>query len=209
MKKGDMTPTKLRIILVMALLLLVVAGVFAFVYGHSILNKFSEETKQKSTEATASDSSVQYYKETEKALAAQGEVVDRAQHIVAESKSYMYQDQIINDITTLARNAGIEITSINFTATSGTSAAAPTTGATTPTDTTAPTAGGVATPSVRSMSATIALKNPIPYPRMLTFIHTIEQSLTKMKIKSISMSKASEAPGAISSDSLQIEVYVN
>ncbi len=223
MKKGEMTPTKLRVILVVALLLLVVAGVFAFTYGHTMLSKYSDETKQKAAEATASDSSLQYYKETEKALAAQGDVIDRAGHIVAESKSYIWQDQFTADITTLARNAGIEITSINFTPVSTASTAATSTpassGAAGPSRTdgaagaTPGAAGGTTSTapvaSVRSMGATVALKNPIPYPRMLTFIHTIEQSLTKMKIKSISLSKASESAGMISSDSLQIEVYVN
>ncbi len=225
MKPSTMSPVRLRLILMSALTLLAIAGVGMFTFGHSKLKEFSRSAQETATLAASSNSSLQGLQSTKTQLEKQSEVIERASLIVAESQSYLYQDQIITDINRLAQNAGIGITNITFgsvtsTGVTGGAAAAADTPATptvsepdaaTGSRADAGTSGATAPVSVKSMTATITLVNPIPYPKMLTFIHSIEQSLTKMRISTIGLSKATDGDskgGVVTSDTLTIEVYV-
>lgn len=102
-----------------------------------------------------------------------------------------------------AAQAGLTITSISFTNSQQTSATTPSGTATTAAVMTAPS-------GVKSMTITVALKNPVEYTRMLNFLHYIEQSLFIMHIKQVGLSKTADAKdGAlVSSDILTIEVYI-
>jgi hypothetical protein len=196
-----LTPTRARLVLVSLLVLLSGIGVAVFITGYNILSDFSNSSKTLAAEAQASNSSLQGIITTKAELERNADIVDRASLIVAESRSYEYQDIANNVLPAYASQAGLVITSISF------DNPQPTAG------TTVPAVPGVTTAvptGIKSMNITIAIKNPVEYTRMLTFIHYIEQSLFIMHIKQITLSKSNESSsgGQVSSDILTMEVYV-
>ncbi len=213
MKKQSLTPVKLRAILIVLLLLLAGAGVGVFVYGHGQLDTHATNAQETATKAEASRSSLQNLTVTEKFLSANEDVVTRADQLASESKSYLYQDQIISDINKYAKEAGIEITNINFdspvsTSVAATSTPAPAVGTDGAAATASPTPS--APTNVKSTIATVTIKSPTSYSSMLTFIHLVEQSLFRMQISKIGLSQASDQDGKgnITSDTLTIEAYI-
>ena len=210
MKNQSLTPVKLRAILIVLLLLLAGAGVGVFTYGYGQLKTHATSAQEIATKAEASRSSLENLAKTEKFLAANDDAVTRADQLASESKSYLYQDQIISDINKYAEEAGIQIINISFDNPVSTAvSAAPTTGTAEPSaDATAPLASASPT-NVKSTTATVTIKNPTSYPSMIRFIHLIEQSLFRMQISKVGLSQSSEqAQGSITSDTLTIEAYI-
>ena len=204
MKLSSMTPVKLRLILGFSLIILSVIGVGVFTFGYSQLKDFVVTAQDVATKAQTSQSSVQDLVTTKKFLEANADAVNRANQLVAESKSYVYQDQVISDINKYASDAGLIITNITFAAatTTATSNSAPTTPA---------TGSATAAPSgVKSITANVTVQNPTDYLAMLNFIHLIEQSLFRMQISQVGISGSNDDkhPNQVSSDVLTIEVYV-
>ena len=120
-------------------------------------------------------------------MALRTEEINRAAAVVAESKTYQYQDQIINDLTRYASTAGITILEFNF----------PTVSAAT-----------VNTVGLKSINATITLQTPVRYDKFLIFTKLIEQNLTKMQITDLSVAPDKDIQGFVNSPSIGLEVYV-
>lgn len=210
MKKQSLTPVKLRAILIVLLLVLAGAGVGVFVYGYRQLNTHATNAQETATKAEASRSSLQNLTVTEKFLAANDDVVNRADQLASESKSYLYQDQIISDINKYANEAGIEITNISFDNPVSTSVSTATPAAGTNDTATAASPTSAAPTNVKSTVATVTIKSPTSYSSMLAFIHLVEQSLFRMQISKIGLSQANDQAGKgnITSDTLTIEAYI-
>lgn len=205
--KERLTPVTLRIVLIAALLLLTVIGTGLFMVGYGKVKEYAADAQKTADEASTSNSSIQDLIATKKELEQDADTVDRAAQLVAQSQAYKYQDQIITDIDRFTSEAGLSVTNISFADTKTTSVAS--------TTTTPPvaggTAGGTAAPAgVKSITATVTLKNPVDYEKMLNFVHLIEQSLFRMQISQISLSRSTDAsnPNLVSSDVLTIEVYI-
>jgi hypothetical protein len=198
-----MTPVKLRLILGFSLIILSVLGVGVFAFGYGQIKDFVVTAQDVASKAQTSQSSIQDLATTKKFLETNADAVNRANQLVAESKSYVYQDQVISDINKYASEAGLVITNITFTAatTTATGGAAST-----------PAAGSAtAAPSgVKSITANVTVQNPTDYLAMLNFIHLIEQSLFRMQISQVGISASGDDkhPNQVSSDVLTIEVYV-
>ena len=217
MKKSALTPTRLRIMLLVCMLLLVTLGVCIFLFGYGRVTSYAKEAQATATQATASNNSLQTLMTTKEQLAKNADAVKRADQLVAESKSYVYQDQIITDLNQYAREAGIGVTNITFTDTKTTPVTTTTPAATSSSSATSSSTGtaasSTATPAgIKSMTATVTLTSPVDYNNMLTFIYLIEQSLFRMQISQISLSRGSEngdsSSNKVTSDTLTIEVYV-
>lgn len=206
MNARNLTPTRLRLILIGSMVLMVAIAVGVFMIGYKQIADYSVASRAVAAKAQASYSSLQDLEAAKKELATDADVVQRASLIVSESTSYHYQDQIIQDINRFATDSGVSVTSISFgasgaTSSSGTAVAASTT----------PPAGAVAPPSgVKTTTASVTVKNPVDYTKMLNFIHSIENSLFKMRISQVTLSKSADAKGSndVTSDVLNIEVYV-
>jgi len=208
MKLKNMTPVKLRVVLALSLIVLSTLGIGVFAFGYGQLKLFVIAAQDVAAKAQASQSSVQNLVATKKFLQSNADAINRANQLAAESKSYVYQDQVINDINKYASEAGLAITNIAFT-TPTTTAVGGTSGTTTP-----PATGSAAATSapagVKSMTANVTVKNPTNYLAMLDFIHLIEQSLFRMQISQVGISASGDSknPNQVSSDILTIEVYV-
>ncbi|MEO5950506.1 MAG: hypothetical protein ABIQ04_03595 [Candidatus Saccharimonadales bacterium] len=193
--KNKLTAVSFRLllsILMFVTMSIIIAVVF---FGNSQLKEYAAQVSQVTSDADASRNSLQTLQKVKQELDSQKDIVDRAASIVADSKGYQYQDQIIKDLNGYAAASGITITDFSFT-----------TAATTPSAATP--AGAPAPAGVKSTSASITLKTPINYVSLLQFIHSIEQNLTKMQISRISLSKG-EKNDEIRTDGLEIQVYIN
>lgn len=210
MKKNDMTATKLRLMLIGALILVIAGGGAVFYFGYSLLSKKAVATSQVASEANESNEKVRQLNATRKLLESNTKAVDRASKIVANSESYVYQDQIIDDLNRIANKSGIQILDITFTdatvigGTMAPAATATPSGSSTPT---APVLGG----GVKAVSASVRISEKVPYDKMLDFLYAVEQNLTKMAISKVSLRKADgqiDGKPAVVTDQLTIEVYM-
>lgn len=210
MKKTHLTPTTLRLILSTGLILAIAAAVIVFVFASGRLGEVATTVSHKVSDAKASQNSLANLKKIEEFIADHQETVTRANEIVAESKSYEYQDQIIYDLKTYAENADITITNFDFAAGNSSTttaapvagAAAPAAGTPAPTETAAPAASGV-----KSTSVSISVESPVRYENILRFIKAVEQNLTKMQVSAVSLAKGT-GKDEVGTDTLTIEVYI-
>ncbi len=209
-KKFTLTATNLRIILAVSLVAITAIGAGGFALAYNWLDSFAADASTVASQAAASESELQELSQTEKMLKTQHHAVERASKIAAESKSYQYQDQIINDLNDFARKAGITISDITFAddnakggSSSSSSSSASSSGKT-----------GTSLPAIAGLKATTAsvtVKNPVEYRKLLTFMYLVEQSLTKMRIANVDLSRSTaqgQAPDSITSNTLTIEVYL-
>lgn len=117
--------------------------------------------------------------------------VDRAAEVVSESQSYTYQNQGIADLNSFASRTGVSITSIEF-----------------------PDTKQQATPDklpingVKRVPVVVNLDGPVDYSRVLKFIKSIEQNLTKMQITSVSLIPDAANTASLSGPAIDIEVFV-
>lgn len=211
MNEKSLTPTRLRLILVGSMVAMVAIAIAIFSLGYKQISGYAASSRAVAAQAQASNSSLQELIAVQKELKDDEDVVQRASLIVSESKSYLYQDQIIQDINRFAKSAGITVTNITFAGAAGTSGSG--SGSTAAAATTAPSpAAGSASPpaGVKTTTASVTVANPVDYNKMLTFIHSIENSLFKMRISQVTLSKSAEAkaPNDVTSDVLNIEVYI-
>lgn len=206
-KSPRLDAIKLRVILVIIFLLLGGVGVAIFMLGYQQITAFSKETQQVSADAEASNSQIQKLTETQKQLEEHAQTVERASQLVAQSQAYQYQDQIINDLGSYAMAAGVQIDTITFhDNASAQGTAAP---ASTATTDTASTATGTTSPAgIKTTTATVTFKNPLSYKSFLTFIHSLEQGLFRMSISGINITKSTENSDSITSQPIDIEVYI-
>ena len=193
---------RLRLILIVVLLLLVSLTIALGFFGVQYLKAQATEVQQVVYDATNSDRKLQRIQELASELEANQDAAARAKQVVAESKSYQYQDVIIKDLQAMASREGVSITNFNFTG-SGSSTAKGSSATTKPQATSS--AGGL-----RSTTVDITLKNPVDYRSLLRFIHYIEQNLTKMQIAKVGLAGAADAdsPNAVTSETLTIKVYI-
>jgi hypothetical protein len=208
MKKTQFTPATLRLILSIGLVLAIVGAGVIFTLASTQLRNVATTVSHKVADAKASQNNLANLKKIEKFLADNKEAVTRANDIVAESKSYEYQNQIINDLKTYAAASGVSIKSFDFSAgnsaTPTTAAPAATGAATTPSESPAATP---AAPTLKSTTVSITLDSPLVYNNLLHFVKAIEQNLTKMQISAITLSKGA-GNNQVTTDALSIEVYI-
>lgn len=224
MKKQGLTPVKLRLIL--SIMLFVTTGVSGsiFYFANSQLTTVANDVSHTAADAKASQNNIQALQTIQKELIKQQDTIKQVDNITADSQSYNYQNQIINDLNTYANRSGITITNIDFAASaaagggtsSGTaapSAAAPAAGGSNAT-TTAPVGGaaasgtGGAVSGLKLATISITLKTPVDYKSLLNFFNMIEQSLPKLQIAKVNLTKATQGNG-VTSEVLSIAVYIH
>lgn len=202
--------SKLRLILIVGIVAFFVIAVALFILMRGILTNYAAEVQQITIKSQSSSNDLASLAMLKEKLETDRAAVERTKDLVAESKEYQYQDQIIKDINSYATKAGITISGYAFDSSSATQGSAPSGGAAAP----KPAAGGTATAppgsgaisGLKSISVTITPKSPLKYESLMNFIHYIEQNLTKMQLAGISLSK--DDKGQVSANALTIEVYV-
>jgi len=187
---------RFRVTLIVALTFAVIIATTLVVLAVQYSENYADEVKQTVYDANTSQDKINTITNLSQQLAKNQTSVAHVEKIVADSKSYAYQDLIINDLRTMADKAGVKITSFDFSDTATTADGKP-----------------VAKPtgSLHTKFVNVTLDNPVKYTSFLNFLHYIELNNTKMQISNITISAATEddAPaGSITSEALEIEVYV-
>lgn len=194
----NMTPTKLRLILLGSIVLLLGLSIISFWFFRVQLVNFAQQVHDDSAAATVSSSDLSRLQELKFDLNNESVAVTRAKSIVADSKYYSYQDQIISDITSYASKSGVSITSFAFTSDSAQGSVA----ATAPVKPVGP-----AVPAgLKTISTTITLKSPVNFQALMNFVHALEVNLTHMQLTGISIAKGS-GKDDVTVNPLTVEVY--
>lgn len=205
--KSGMTARKLRMILSGLMLLIVVAATAGFLFAQKSLNEYAVEISRLNADAASGDQNLQTLNGLQAKLDERKTAIDSAHALVADEATYA--DKAINDITRIANEAGVRITSFEFVenaaSTPGAAAAAPAP-ATAPTTTapTTPTAGAPA--GVAKKTISVAIESPLEYSSLMKFISGIETNQLKMQIPSVAMTKGEGSK--VSTQQFTIEVYV-
>ncbi len=223
---NGLTAAKLRIVLFSAIFLLLAIGGGAFWLLRNSLAEFANDVQVAKVKASVSDADIAQLQHIKETLEEDQVAVERAKNIVADSQTYQYQDQIVNDINAYAKRAGIVVTGFAFSSgsdsgdSSSSSSSASTSASTEPGSSTPiegaemadPTEGVSAAPELKTTSVTVSIQSPVDYKAIMRFIHSLELNLTKMQLSGISLTKASDgegsSPSQVAANALTIEVYM-
>ena len=202
MKKG-LTARKLRIVLIISMLLIAAAATAGFMYAKAGLDDYAQAISRLNADAQSGNTNILTLKKLQTRLDSEQAVINDARNIVASSSNYT--DTVIDNISSIARNSGVSVSSISFLDDSTTAAAAAPTATpgtpATPGTTTAPTASGV---TKKTVSVTIG--SPLSYDALITFLKNLESNDLKMQPTSVSMTK--DKGNLVSTQPFTIEVYV-
>ena len=200
MKKG-LTASSARIVLALFLLIILAAMVAGSYFAYSFLSTTSKEVADMQTEASAVDMKIQNLLKLKDQLEKNPVATKKAEQIVADSKSYQYQNQIINDLSIYAAKANVPIQSFTFQDSSTSSAKSSSSSS----QTTAKKPTSVS--GVKSITVSIQLGDKVPYNNLLHFLYLVENNVTRMQIYGVSISRG-EQRGEVSAQSLELGVYV-
>ena len=204
-KREKMTPAvTMRIVFALSLVLILVGMGVVIYFGYTMLQGTAEEVSKVQNEAKAVDAKVQNLARLEKEMEKYKDSVAKAQQLVAETRQYQYQNQIINDLTTYASQSGVGIA--GFTFASGSAGSKSSSGSSS-TSGAGSSTGASTGAGPKSIKVSVRLNEKTDYMALLRFMHLIEQNLTRMQIASVSMSKA-EGAGQVNTQTLDVEVYV-
>jgi hypothetical protein len=187
---------KLRVVLIGTIILLLVISAIGFWFFRMQLISYAEQVKTDTSKASISNNDIKRLEEIKQKLQDDSVAVTRAKSIVADSKSYQYQNQIISDITAYAQDAGLHVTSFSFGDTgvlTGTAATA--------------TPGSSAPAGLKALTTTVSVKSPANYQAVMRFVHSIENNLTKMQLSGISLTKSADSSTDVTVNPFTIEVY--
>jgi len=217
MKSGiTMTAGRLKTILFIGLVLLFIAGGVSIAYAFQQLRTFNQHVNTLEANASISNDDIVKLQQLKLSLSENAFAISKTHRIVAESMSYRYQDDIINDLTRYANAADVGIAGFAFSSSGGTGGTAATTSPSTTTTPTTPTTPAAGTPGtlpsgIKTTSVTVSLDSPVEYSKFMKLIQLIETNTTKMQIKSISLSRPAGASGSstkVEPQDLQIEVNI-
>lgn len=172
-----------------ALIALLVGGIgFGTYYIHQRLSDYVIEVDHIKIDSEINQQGIENAQKLRLALQENKDSVARAAAIVADTKYYEYQDQIVKDVTSYAAASGLTVLGFDFSAASSSKTSS--------------------VKGVKTMVATISLQDPVSYTNYLRFLKLIERNLTKMQVTQIDISNDLKTSGNISSPVLTLEVYV-
>lgn len=196
-------PKKLRTILLIGIALIIVVTGVGFWFFRAGLAEYAQKVVIDRQTANTSSKDLSALQRLKTQLEEDSVAVNRAEKIVAETKYYKYQNQIIEDINTYAKASKITVQGYAFDAGSA-NTTTPATGATTAVPPVAVVAGAPKTTSV-----SVNIQSPVNYKAFLQFVHAIEINLTKMQLSGISISKPEDSNvNNVNVSPLTIEVYI-
>ena len=188
-KKSALTSTVIVNWSLYGLIVLLVAGIGAGSYlMHIKLVGYVTNVDHTKIDTELSEQGIENAKKLRRTLDDNRESVARAAAIVADTKYYEYQDQIVQDISSYAAASGLTVLGFDFT--------------------TSTSAKATAITGVKAVVATISLSSPVNYDNYLQFLKLIERNLTKMQITQLDISNDLKNPGGVNSPVITLEVYV-
>lgn len=205
-------------VVIVLLLILIVAD---FIYVTNFLRASVRETETLHQSSDTSDSDIAKLKSAEIWFRKNKDSVNRVNAVVAESKLYQYQNQIIQDFNGYGDRLGIPIVGYSFStpSTPGAPATAPVGGAapapapaspTAPTTPTAPgsTAAPKAPTGVNSTTVTVTLGDKVSYQNFLNLLKLLEQNVTRMQVTNVTLTPDNQNPDIIVNPNIAVIVYI-
>lgn len=194
------SPTKLTVGLSFVMVIVVGLGVAGFIYSKNLLQNEAQETAKISAKAASSNEEIQSLTSAQVVIDKNKDVELKAANLASDSTSYLYQNRITTDISSIASRAGVEVDGIDFATTSAAATA-----------TTTPPVTSILTGGVRETTFNVTVKNPVRYDKLMAFIRYIEQNSNKMQISKVSITSiagAQNGAGMVTSDIFTVSVYV-
>ena len=167
---------------------MILLGLFGFSWLNSTLKQSAQDTNHAQIDANLSRDTIEQLRFLDTYTQKNKDTIARTAAIVADSKKYSYQNQIVADINTYANRAGVAVLGYNFDATTQ--------------------KGSNIVAGLKTISATLTLEAPIPYTNFLRFLKAIEGNLTKMQVSGVSISPDTNGGQQISNPTIVVEVYV-
>lgn len=216
MKTGKLSPTRLRMALVGAIVLtyLIQAGVI--ILGQDMLKQSSSDVTAAVAKSDTSRHTLDNLTAAEQMLQKNKPSVEKSKQIIANSTGYRYQTQIIDDLSNYAQETGLKITSFTFSDPNAATPGAAKTSVTPPASTAVGAAKSIA--GLTPVTVSIQLVTPIDYDSFLKFLRLTESNLTHMQIQGVQVSTAgvsstqntpdaSASPRSVNISSINLEVY--
>ncbi len=197
MKKRSLTPTKLRLIMSIMLVLILALTIGVFYLGYKKLDKIAVDVGVNVADANDSQNTLQELQKLKKDLETDQDVINKTSRIAADGQNYTYQEQVVSDLTAYAARSGMTISNITFSSGAGAGGAVA-----------APAPGPVeqAPTGLKTTTISVTLKNPADYKGLLNFLHYVEQNLTRLKIANVTLTKSDK--DTVTTDVLNLEVYL-
>lgn len=193
--KKSFAPTSLRLLL--AFLLIAIAALMAigFVYSYGELSKYAVEVSHVKADALASNDSLQVLQNTQQELKKNQGAIVRSTSLTATGE--LPQFEAMNNIRAYASRNNLTLKSIDLVdkagpATSQAPAAAPAPASTTG----------------NTIDVNVTFTDEVNYKNFLQFLSDIENSVPKMQVKGINISKGADIT-MIKTGPLTIQMYVN
>lgn len=197
MNEKSMTAVKLRLILIGALSLIVLAHIGIPLLGQHLLRQNSTSVTQAISHETSSRETLERLEKAEQQLKTQKNTVEKSKNLYADAAAHNYQRQVIEQVNAYASMVGVGVTGYSFSdSTSGEGAAgagASAPAAPTPAAATAPAAGAsAASPTgvtgAKTTTVTVSLQSPIEYATFLKFIKLLQGNVTQFQLQTINFS---------------------
>lgn len=186
MKRFASTPALLfNWVMTGILVLLIIGAGFGIFFAQSLLSQYVIGADHVEIDAEVIEEDIRNAKRLTSELDKNSDNIRRAAKIVAEAKTYQFQDQIVQDINSYASAARITVLGIEF----------------------QPTAQKTDPKSLNLVTADIILLTPVPYTDYLKFIRLIEGNLTKMQITQLDITADLNNKGKITAPILKLQVY--
>ncbi len=194
-KSSKMSAKTLRGILIFLIFLTIGGSAVGIYFAQKWLLSQAEIISQTVAQSNASGNNNQASAKLQAELASQQSVISKTSLLATPRQDY--QSKAIQELDQYAADAGITISNYSF-AQAATAATAST------------TTSAASTPANNNPVVTATLTSPVSYQKLLKFMNYVENSLPKMQITSVNISRATGGSGdAVKIDQLSIEVYVN
>lgn len=205
---GQLTASKLRILLIVGVVLLLLAQGGLIVLGQNAISAYGQQVSSAVALSSSNEKTLRDLESVSLALKQRESTVNKSKQLIAskEDETYTYQNRIIQDISRYAEKAGLNATGFAFAsdapAASGASAApaaaAPVAGA----------AAATGTPAgVSPVNVTVTFAEEGSYESFYKFLQLLEGNLLRMKIDGLKLSRPGEAGASTGISSLTIQAY--
>lgn len=202
----SMSPSIMRIILMLALVFIIAAHVGITYYGIGILKQNSQSVTEAVESSAASQAELSELKKAESVLKTKTAYIKASDELLAKVKDRAYQNNIIHDAIAYGNKSGVGVTGFTF----GNDISVASTTTTKSASTTATnTTGKKPIPNVTSKPVVINVASPVSYQSFLNLLKYLEGNLTQIHLQNLNISAPQDSGNGnmIEAPALNIEVY--
>ena len=203
---GQLTASKLRILLIVGVVLLLLAQGGLIVLGQNAISTYGQQVSSAVALSSSNEKTLRDLESVSLALKQRESTVNKSKQLIAskEDETYTYQNRIIQDISRYAEKAGLNATGFAF------ASDTPAAGAAAAPAAAAPVAGATATSAptgVSPVNVTVTFAEEGSYESFYKFLQLLEGNLLRMKIDGLKLSRPGETGASTGISSLTIQAY--